>query len=849
MNLAAPLGIALLIGMSLAGLVRADEGARLRVTLNDGWRFAYEPDGEPAAPGFDDAGWQRVALPHTWNAEDAFDKTEGYRRGTGWYRKPLRLDPALRGRRLFLYFEGANQVAEVFVNGQRMGAHVGGYTAFAFDVTDAVAFDAPNALAVRVDNRHHDDIPPLNADFTFYGGIYRDVWLIATDPVHVDLLDHASLGIYLDTPGLADGDPTVRLRTRVTNNSAEPAEVTVVHRLLDAEGGDVARVSEPITVPGGSTVEQRQTMGVEAPRLWSPTDPYRYQVVTEVVWDGRTVDAAINPLGFRWMKANGNGFYLNGAPLALHGTNRHQDFAGLGNALPNDYHRRDVQIVKDTGFNFLRLAHYPQDPAVLDATDALGLAVWEEVPVVNVITMNEAFAANAERMLIEMIRQHYNHPSVVMWGYMNEVLLRMPNPLPNGYVAAVRDLAERLDATAKHEDPHRLTAMAFSNGEVVRDSGMQDIADVFGMNLYFGWYYDDVAGLGTFLDSLHTAHPDRPMMISEYGAGTDERVHSATPRAFDFSVEHGAAFHRESFRQILDRDYLVGSAVWNQFDFGSSGRQDTKNAINQKGLYFFDRTPKDIAHWYRAVLTDEPVLNIEREHTHRADGLSDDLQQQVRVYANQPEVELLHDGVSLGVQKPENATSVWNVDLHDGFNRFVAQSADGIATDAVVIEYEWQEDCFASPHPCVSAGNAGGYSVTDPTGLVYRAAPTLQPDDPNMHRIHHRIYGTGLDPLFQSYYTIGPEHQRQPTYAEPGDYSLTFGFMEPEYDESGRRIFSILLDGVPVIHDLDIAAEAGRWTAVERTVRFTVTEPHDVIIEFAPSVGVPVLSSLVVRRH
>ena len=849
MNLAAPLGIALLIGMSLAGLARADEGARLRVTLNDGWRFAYEPAGEPAAPGFDDAGWQRVALPHTWNAEDAFDKTEGYRRGTGWYRKPLRLDPALRGKRLFLYFEGANQVAEVFVNGQRMGTHVGGYTAFAFDVTDAVAFDAPNTLAVRVDNRHHDDIPPLNADFTFYGGIYRDVWLIATDLLHVDLLDHASPGVYLDTPHLAEGDPTIRLHTRITNDSTEPAEVTVVHWLLDAEGGDVARVSEPITVPGSSTLEQTQTMAVETPRLWSPSDPYVYRVVTEIKRNGASIDAVTNPLGFRWMSADGNGFYLNGAPLALHGTNRHQDHAGLGNALPDAYHRRDVQIVKDTGFNFLRLAHYPQDPAVLDATDALGLAVWEEIPVVNVITMSESFAANAERMLVEMIRQHYNHPSIVMWGYMNEVLLRMPNPLPNGYVAAVRGLAERLDATAKREDPHRLTAMAFSNGEVVMDSGMQDIADVFGMNLYFGWYYDDFAALGPFLDSLHVAHPDRPLMISEYGAGTDERVHSTAPRAFDFSVEWGAAFHRASFRQILDRDYLVGSAVWNQFDFGSSGRQDTKNAINQKGLYFFDRTPKDIAYWYRAVLTDEPVLHIEREHTHRADGPSDDLQQQVRVYANQPEVELLHDGVSLGVQKPENATSVWNVDLHDGFNRFVAHSADGIATDAVVIEYEWQEDCFASPHPCVSAGNAGGYSVTDPTGLVYRAAPTLQPDDPNMHRIHHRIYGTGLDPLFQSYYTIGPEHQRQPTYAEPGDYSLTFGFMEPEYDESGRRIFSILLDGVPVIHDLDIAAEAGRWTAVERTVRFTVTEPHDVIIEFAPSVGVPVLSSLVVRRH
>ena len=837
--------------LSLLTLVSANALAqRVQTSFNDGWRFAYEPSSDPAAVGFDDAGWQRVTVPHTWNAEDAFDKVEGYRRGVGWYRKAFAVPTAWADRRLFLYFEGANQVAEVFVNGERQGQHVGGYTAFAFDVTDAVRIGAPNALAVRVDNRHDDDVPPLNADFTFYGGLYRDVWLIATDPVHVDLLDYASPGVYLDTPHLADSDPTIRLRTRVTNDGAESVEVNVLHWLLDAEGNDVARVSEPLTVPAGETVEQTQRMAVESPQLWSPDDPVVYRVLTEAVREGGGGDAVFNPLGFRWMTADGDGFELNGEPLSLWGTNRHQDFPGFGNALPDGYHRRDVQIVKDTGFNFLRLAHYPQDPAVLEAADALGLAVWEEIPVVNTITMSEAFAANAERMLVEMIRQHYNHPAVVMWGYMNEVLLRMPNPLPEGYVAAVRGLAERLDAVAKREDPHRLTAMAFSNGEVVMDSGLQDVADVFGMNLYFGWYYDDFAALGTFLDSLHVAHPDRPLMISEYGAGTDERVHSAAPHAFDFSVEHGAAFHRASFEQIHARPWLVGSAVWNQFDFGSSHRQDTKNAINQKGLYFFDRTPKDIAHWYRAVLSDEPVLHLEREHTRRVGNDHGDEWQTLQVYTNQPVIELLHDGRSLGTQDPADAVVTWDVALHDGVNRFLARTPDGKLTDAVEVHYDNYDACLESAAPCRIAGNLGGaYSVTGPAGLVYVADTGPLGEGSARHRTHHRMYGTDLDPLFQAYRTMGSGDQRVPMALTPGEYSLTLGFMEPEHDEPGRRVFSVLIDGVPVIHDLDLAAEAGRWTAVERTVRLTVAESREVVLDFVPTVGEPVLSALVIRRH
>ena len=469
------------------------------------------------------------------------------------------------------------------------------------------------------------------------------------------------------------------------------------------------------------------------------------------------------------MSADGDGFHLNGEPLALHGTNRHQDHAGLGNALPDAYHRRDVQIVKDTGFNFLRLAHYPQDPAVLDATDALGLAVWEEIPVVNTITMSEAFAANAERMLVEMIRQHYNHPSVVMWGYMNEVLLRMPDPTPEGYVAAVRGLAERLDAIAKREDPHRLTAMAFSNGEVVMDSGMQDIADVFGMNLYFGWYYDDFAALGTFLDSLHTAHPDRPLMISEYGAGTDERVHSAAPRAFDFSVEYGAAFHRSSFAQILARAYLVGSAVWNQFDFGSNHRQDTKNALNQKGLLLL----RPHAEGHRATGTAPSSLTsrccISSASTRTAHRASGEATQPVSVYSNAARVTLRANGEPCRLTRLpwNNGLTVFESRSPTATNEIEAMEGCGTTaqtrTDAVTIHFDDRRDCLTRPGP-VRRRRQRGWNVqrhrSDGPRLRGRPGVALRAEDPSPC---HRLARTTASPAPISTRSFSPTARSAPS--------------------------------------------------------------------------------------
>ncbi|MEO7522417.1 MAG: glycoside hydrolase family 2 TIM barrel-domain containing protein, partial [Gemmatimonas sp.] len=453
----------------------------------------------------------------------------------GWYRRSLELDAALAGKRLFLHFEGANQVAEVFVNGRAVGRHVGGYTAFTFDVTDFVRRDAPNIIAVRVDNSHSADIPPLNGDFTFYGGIYRDVWLVATAPVHITMADHGSSGVFVDTPNVSDTSATVRIRGTVTNELATAQRVTVVSRVVDSQQREVTMLRATVDVaPKASASFHQLSTALPNVRLWSPESPAMYRVYTTVQVNGVSVDEVYSPLGFRRFHADaGRGFLLQGKPYRLFGTNRHQDRAGYANALPDWAHREDVSLIKNAGFNFLRLAHYPQDPAVLDAADREGLVVWEEIPVVNLISLSQAFADNSEYMLVEMIRQHYNHPSVALWGYMNEVLLQPPRPEPAGYRERIVSLAKRLDARAHREDSTRQTVTAISIEEIDNGTGMQDVPDVLGFNLYFGWYYRRLDGLGAYLDTLHRRHPTRPVLVSEYGADSDERIHTANPRAFD----------------------------------------------------------------------------------------------------------------------------------------------------------------------------------------------------------------------------------------------------------------------------------------------------------------------------
>ncbi len=867
----------LLLSSSMSLAAQTPSSPRVRLSLNEGWRFFAGDVAGADAPAFDDAAWARVDLPHTWNASDALRKEPEYRRGAGWYRRRLEVTPAMTGKRLFLYFEGANQVADVWVNGKSAGRHVGGYTAFAMDVTDLVV-PGTNVVAVRVDNSFDPDIPPLSADFTFYGGLYRNVWLLATDPLHVTVLDHASPGVFGDVPALASGRAAVRVRGTIANDGAAKRTARVVTRVVDGDGGEVATASFDVPVgPRATAAFQRTLPPITAPRLWSPDEPNLYTLRTEVLDGARLADRVDAPLGLRWYAWDAQkGFSLNGKPYQLHGTNRHQDVRGLGNALPDALQRRDVALVKSTGFDFLRLAHYPQAPAVLDEADRTGVALWEEIPVVNTITMSEAFAANAERMVTEMVKQHYDHPSVLFWGYMNEIMLVPPKPMPAGYVDAVVALAKRLNARVKAEDTTRPTVMAVFGHDTT--SALHAVPDILGLNLYFGWYYGALPDFGAYVDSLHAAYPGKPLMISEYGAGDDERIHAASPRRLDFSTEYEQRYHEGTFPQVLARPWLLGSALWNQFDFGSWNRNDVQPMVNDKGLFYFDRRPKDVAYYYMARLRRDPVLHIAvRDWPARAGSTPADRTTEVVVYSNASSASLALDGTALGERPVQNGRASWEVILHDGENRLEARASfqGRELTDAAVVRYRDRSTLFARPDVSpatapAAAPSAPGTAFRFPPAaeiavnvgatwqFIDRAGVTWEPDrayTPGSWgwvgggapaSTNHRIYDTADDPLLQT----AREGAAAWRFDVPdGRYEVELRFVETLHDNPGERVFDVDVNGLTLAERLDLAAVPGRWHARTVVVEVDAADGHGIVAKLSARAGTTTISAIRVTRR
>ncbi|TLM87403.1 glycoside hydrolase family 2 TIM barrel-domain containing protein [Hymenobacter jeollabukensis] len=698
-----------LVLLLLLGLVATAGRAQGRITqrLNDGWLFRKDAARSlnPAAPPAD--GWEALSLPHTWNAQDVLDDEPGYYRGTGWYRKTLPLPADWAQRRLYLHFEGANQETAVYVNGRLVGRHAGGYTAFRVPLNAALAASGAPAgtaeLLVKVDNRHNPSIPPLSADFTFYGGLYRDVYLLAAQPVHFDLDNYASAGVFVTTPQVSAAAATVQLRGAVQNDAATARTVQVRSRLLDAAGQLVAEHVTRLKLPAGQKTAFEQTFKpLRQPRLWSPATPYLYRAVSEVLDErGQALDEVTNPVGLRWFRFDAaQGFFLNGQPLKLIGTNRHQDQPGLGNALPDALHERDVRLVKQLGGNFLRVSHYPQDPTVLQACDRLGILASVEIPVVNAITESEAFYQRCDSMQTEMIRQGHNHPSVVLWAYMNEVLLQLPpglkkdNDSGRAYLQNVARLAQRLDDLTRREDPARATMLVCHGAyELYRDAGLLRIPTVLGWNLYQGWYSPKLEDFPAFLERHRRELPDKPLMVTEYGADADIRLHSPQPRRFDKTSEYATAYHQYYLREMLARPFVAGSAVWNLAEFNSEKRQEAVPHVNNKGLMTGERQPKDAYLFYQARLLASPFLAIGARGWRLRAGVAagpDSLYcvQPVDVFTNQPAVELRLNGRVLGTKPAADGVARFRVPFGPGLNQLTASVPGQLLTDQADIEFQ-----------------------------------------------------------------------------------------------------------------------------------------------------------------
>jgi beta-galactosidase len=681
----------LIILFFILGCVGLLHAQTIKQTINSNWEFHKGDIAVFPAKNTANTKWEEISLPHSWNVVDVTQDT-GYYRGIGWYKKTIYVPVSWQNKNVYLYFEGANQVAEVYVNGQPAGKHTGGYTAFDFNIGKLLNYKdslTANEITVKLDNSHNENIPPLNADFTFFGGIYRDVYLITANLIHFNLDSNATNGIRIKTPQVSNAEANVAIEGSVTNASNDKSEVKITSSIFSAEGKLVKELKTNLKLPANSTVAFNQQIdGISYPHLWSPDDPYLYRVVSKI-YDkaGNLVDECVNPLGFRWFKFDANtGFYLNGKPLKLIGANRHQDYKGMANAVPDAIQENDIQLLKNMGANFIRISHYPQDPSVLEACDRIGLLASEEIPIVNRITQSDEFTQNCENMQREMIRQNFNHPSIILWTYMNEVLLQpryeSNSPEQDKYFGDVAKLAAKIDSLTRKEDPSRYT-MIPCHGDFDRynKAGLTKIPQVLGWNLYYGWYAPDFEGFGQFLDRSHRELPDKPIMVTEYGADGDTRLHSLTPERFDKTIEYLTIYHKHYLKDIMDRPFVAGAAMWCLVDFNSYGRIDASPHKNTKGVATDTRVPKDVYYYYQANLLKQPFIRIGSRNWTLRGGTADsngECLQPVEVYSNLPEVSLWLNGKLLGKQTVTDKVALFTVPFKNGNNDLkVTAQADG----------------------------------------------------------------------------------------------------------------------------------------------------------------------------
>ena len=697
-----------LVAVCVQTQLAAETAPRLTVSLAQDWRFVLrDAVADWTAPRFDDSTWDLISLPHTWNAFDGQDGGKNYFRGAGLYRRHFRLPSEAAGRRILLEFDGASRHADVYLNGRTVGTHAGAFARFRFDVTDAVSTTGDNVLAVRVNNAP-SDIVPLGGDFTQCGGLYRRARLLFTAPVHIATLDRASAGVFLTQRAVTAERADVEVRIKLANETRENIATEVRVRVEAADGTVVATASVPTTLSGGVVSEVELPVTFEKPHRWNGVgDPYFYRATVELVAGDRVLDAVQQPLGLRsYTVKPDSGFFLNGSHYELHGVDRHQERIDRGWAITEANQREDFGILQELGATIVRLAHYQHDQLFYSLCDEGGIGVWAELCFVNAPPKTPEGLANAKEQLRELIRQNYNHPAILFWSIGNET---------SGQDGAADKLLTELAAIVREEDPMRPSVYA-SHHEPEDPRNFR--SDLLAVNKYFGWYHANYEGLGDWLDTFHRAHPDRPLGISEYGAGASIYQHEENPpvrnsqsRGPWHPEEWQSRFHEEIWLQIKARPYLWGTFIWVLFDFASDGRNEGDHAgINDKGLVTRDRqTRKDAFYWYQANWTTQPMVHIaSKRFTDRSAPRTE-----VRVYSNADEVAVVCNGITLGRKTSPDHRFVWpDLELQRGLNLVEATGYRGgrpVGTDAACWIYRAPGDPLPIL-PVAEKGAAGAKS-------------------------------------------------------------------------------------------------------------------------------------------
>ena len=638
--------------------------------------------------------YEAVALPHTWNALDGQDGGNDYWRGIGTYE--ITLPNPTPGKRQYIELQGANHVATVYCNGRKLGTHEGGFSTFRYDMTKAMKA-RDNILTVVVSNAV-SDIYPQSADFTFYGGLYRDVNFIEVNETHFDLLKHGTDAVFV-TPQISG-----LTRVDLFPVNAEGYEVAVT--LKDAEGNVVSEARE---MAADQTVVK---VKVANPHLWnSMEEPYCYTCEAAILKEGEVVDEVAVTYGYRSFHVDPDkGFFLNGKSYPLHGVSRHQDKLDKGWAISKEDHELDAALIKEIGANTIRLAHYQHDQYFYDICDRMGFVLWAEIPFISQFISSKEAYENTISQMTELIAQNYNHPSVCFWGIANEITIGGESE------SLYRNLAD-LQALSKKLDPSRLTTMA-EVSMVPMDSEHVYITDVLSYNHYFGWYVGEVEDNGEWLDKFHALNPDRALGVSEYGSENVLMWHSAEPENHDYTEEYASYYHHEMLKTFAARPYLWSTHVWNMFDFAADARDEGGvKGRNNKGLVTYDRKiKKDAFFIYKAYWTTEPMVYVAgRRFVDRAPEERD-----ITVYTNCNQVTLIVNGAEVETKAAKDHAVVFEaVVLKDGVNNITAKAGnveDTITLNGVA-EHNYAYD--------LPEGNEGANWFDDPAAVEARKAKKM----------------------------------------------------------------------------------------------------------------------------
>lgn len=622
--------LSLTLLLACLGFVSMQAEGRKVESFNSGWSFKKAPAEKELAVNARkwDSGWSEVEIPHTWNAKDMQVQANSFYEGAAYYKKQYFFPAELKDKRIFLRFEGVGSCSEVFVNGVLATVHKGGYSAFACEIGPLLKAGEENEIMVKADNKSRPDVIPVNHNlFGVYGGIYRPVWLIVTEPYNISVTDCASPGVYITQKNVSKKQAEVKVKVKLDNGTLQPVPVTLQNTIYDQEGKQIATNSQSFELTAQGEQAYESSFTIKKPTLWQGREnPYLYKVVSRLIKDGQVIDEMVQPLGLRKYEiVAGKGFYLNGEKYPMYGVTRHQDWWGLGSALKNENHDFDLATIMDVGATTVRFAHYQQSDYLYSRCDSLGLIIWAEIPFVNRVTGQEA--ENCRNQLREMIRQSFNHPSIYVWGLHNEVYQ------PHQYT---KELTQSLHDLAKTEDPDRYTVSVNGYGHMEHPVNL--VADIQGMNRYFGWYEKKIQDIKPWVEGLEKEYPHQKLMLTEYGADANlnhqtEYLGDALNWTKEFYPETFATkTHEYQWSVIAAHPYIIASYLWNTFDFcAPMWVRGGVPARNMKGLVTFDRKiKKDSYFWYKANWSKEPVLFL----TQRRNWDREKKETSVTVYSN-----------------------------------------------------------------------------------------------------------------------------------------------------------------------------------------------------------------------